>query len=77
MLGLNTRRGNVTLGENGLAALPGRQAEARAAIEEALAYASDVLSVCSSRYGRIFRRPTRSSRFLRKSPTPVMQRRTA
>lgn len=37
MLGLNTRRGRP--GENGLAALPGREAEARAAIDEALAYA--------------------------------------
>lgn len=40
MLGLNTRRGNVTDGENGLCALPGRQQEARAAISEALAYAA-------------------------------------
>ncbi|WP_321345264.1 TIM barrel protein [Breoghania sp.] len=39
MLGLNTRRGDVAAGENGLAALPGREAEARAAIDEALAYA--------------------------------------
>ncbi|MFC5586868.1 hydroxypyruvate isomerase family protein [Nitratireductor kimnyeongensis] len=39
MLGLNTRRGNVEDGDNGLAALPGRCAEARAAIDEALAYA--------------------------------------
>ena len=39
MLGLNTRRGTTSLGENGLSALPGRQAEARAAIDEALAYA--------------------------------------
>ncbi len=37
MLGLNTRRGGP--GENGLAALPGREPDARAAIEEALAYA--------------------------------------
>lgn len=37
MLGLNTLRGNP--GENGLAALPGREAEARAAIDQALAYA--------------------------------------
>ena len=37
MLGLNTRRGNA--GENGLSALPGRETEARAAIDEALAYA--------------------------------------
>ena len=39
MLGLNTRRGNVTAGENGLAALPGRETEARDAIDEAIAYA--------------------------------------
>ena len=42
MLGLNTRRGDVADGENGLAALPGREAEARAAIDEALAYARAV-----------------------------------
>ncbi len=40
MLGLNTRRGDVVAGENGLAALPGREDEARAAIDEALAYAA-------------------------------------
>lgn len=39
MLGLNTRRGDVAAGDNGLAALLGREAEARAAIDEALAYA--------------------------------------
>lgn len=39
MLGLNTRRGNVAAGENGLSALPGRDSEARAAIDEAIAYA--------------------------------------
>lgn len=37
MLGLNTRRGRT--GENGLAALPGREAEARAEIDRAVAYA--------------------------------------
>lgn len=37
MLGLNTRKGDV--GENGLSALPGRETEARSAIDEALAYA--------------------------------------
>jgi hydroxypyruvate isomerase len=42
MLGLNTRRGDTDKGENGLAALPGREAEARAAIDEALAYAAAV-----------------------------------
>lgn len=39
MLGLNTRRGNVAAGDNGLAALPDRIGEARAAIDEAIAYA--------------------------------------
>lgn len=42
MLGLNTRRGDLDRGENGLAALPGREQEARDAIEEALAYASAI-----------------------------------
>ena len=42
MLGLNTRRGNVSTGDNGLAALPGRQADARSAIDEALAYAAAI-----------------------------------
>jgi len=42
MLGLNTRRGDVAAGENGLAALPGREAEARAAIDEALEYAQAI-----------------------------------
>ncbi len=40
MLGLNTVRGAE--GENGLAALPGRSTEARAAIDQALAYADAV-----------------------------------
>jgi hydroxypyruvate isomerase len=39
MLGINTRRGNVVKDDVGLAALPGRKAEARAAIDEAIAYA--------------------------------------
>jgi hydroxypyruvate isomerase len=39
VLGLNTRLGDAAAGEFGLAALPGRGAEARAAIDEALAYA--------------------------------------
>ena len=39
MLGLNTRRGNTSIGENGLSALPGREPDARAAIDEALTYA--------------------------------------
>lgn len=41
-LGLNTRRGDVAAGENGLAALPGREDDARAAIDEALSYASRI-----------------------------------
>jgi len=42
MLGLNTRRGDVAGGENGLAALPDRTADARAAIDEAIAYANNL-----------------------------------
>ncbi|MCR9126740.1 MAG: TIM barrel protein [Rhodobacteraceae bacterium] len=42
MLGLNTRRGDVAAGDNGLAALPGREAQARAAIDEALAYGAGI-----------------------------------
>lgn len=40
MLGINTVRGKP--GENGLAALPGREPEARAAIDQALAYAAGI-----------------------------------
>jgi 2-dehydrotetronate isomerase len=40
MLGLNTSRGNTEVGENGLSALPNRQFDARAAIDEAIAYAT-------------------------------------
>ncbi|MGI9366725.1 MAG: hydroxypyruvate isomerase family protein [Rhizobiaceae bacterium] len=39
MLGLNTRRGNPDQGDNGLAAIPDRVEEARAAIDEAINYA--------------------------------------
>ena len=39
MLALNTRRGDPAQGDNGLCALPDRTTEARAAIDEALAYA--------------------------------------
>ena len=39
MLGLNTSRGDVAAGENGLAALPDRMQDARAAIDEAIDYA--------------------------------------
>ena len=40
MLGLNTARGNVAAGENGLAALVDREEEARDAIDQALACAA-------------------------------------
>ena len=39
MLGLNTRPGDLASGEFGLAALPGREADARAAIDDAINYA--------------------------------------
>ena len=39
MLGLNTDRGDLTVPENGLCALPGRQVDARATIDQALDYA--------------------------------------
>jgi hydroxypyruvate isomerase len=39
MLGINTHRGDVTHGENGLCALPHRKQAARAAIDQALEYA--------------------------------------
>lgn len=42
MLGLNTSRGNVAEGDNGLTAIPGREAEARAAIDQALEYAAAI-----------------------------------
>ena len=42
LLGLNTRRGNLDAGENGLTALPDRTIEARAAIDEAIAYAAEI-----------------------------------
>lgn len=42
MLGLNTRRGDVARGENGLAALSERESEARDAIDEALDYAARI-----------------------------------
>ena len=42
MLGLNTRRGDVDAGDNGLCAIPGREAEAREAIDEALNYAKAI-----------------------------------
>jgi len=42
MLGLNTVRGNLEAGENGLAALIGRESEARAAIDQAIEYATKI-----------------------------------
>jgi hydroxypyruvate isomerase len=42
MLGLNTLRGDVAGGDNGLAALPGREDEARVAIDRAIAYAGAI-----------------------------------
>ena len=39
LLGINTMRGNLDAGENGLSALPGREAEARAAIDQAVGWA--------------------------------------
>ena len=42
MLGLNTRRGDLEAGDNGLSAIPGRETEARAAIDEAISYANAV-----------------------------------
>lgn len=44
MLGLNTHRGDVAKGEFGLSALPGREVEARAMIDEAIDYARAVSS---------------------------------
>jgi len=42
MLGLNTSRGDTSNGENGLAAIPGRESDARAAIDQAVNYAAAI-----------------------------------
>ena len=42
MIGLNTSRGDTAAGENGLSALPGRESDARTAIDQALEYARTV-----------------------------------
>lgn len=42
MLGLNTRRGNINAGENGLAALPDQVTRALVAIDEAVSYAAAI-----------------------------------
>ncbi len=52
MLSLNTVRGNVEQGETGLAALPGREVEARSAIDQAIEYARAVGALVRSRDGR-------------------------
>ena len=46
VLGINTHRGNPDRGENGLSALPGRESEAQAAIDQALDYARTVGAGC-------------------------------
>lgn len=38
LLGVNTLRGDIAAGDNGLSAVPGREAEARAAIDQAVAW---------------------------------------
>lgn len=40
LLGINTARGDVGAGDNGLSALPGRETEARAAIDQAVQWAA-------------------------------------
>ncbi len=42
VLGLNTSRGNLENGDFGLSALPGREQDAREAIDQALAYAEEI-----------------------------------
>lgn len=42
MLGLNTVPGDLSAGDFGLAALPGREGEARAAIDQAVAYGAEI-----------------------------------
>ncbi|MEM9044708.1 MAG: TIM barrel protein [Pseudomonadota bacterium] len=42
MLGLNTVRGDLYAGDFGLSALPGREVEAKAAIDQALSYAAQI-----------------------------------
>ncbi len=42
MLGLNTSRGKTGTGESGLSALPGREKDARAAIDRAIAFALQI-----------------------------------
>jgi len=42
MIGLNTQRGNVDGGDNGLSAIPGRESEAREYIDQAIDYAAAI-----------------------------------
>ena len=42
MLGLNTSRGDPQAGENGLSAVPGREEDARATIDQAISYAAAI-----------------------------------
>ena len=42
MLGINTVRGNAETGDSGLSAVPGREVEARAAIDQAIDYAAEI-----------------------------------
>lgn len=42
MLGINTHRGDIKAGDNGLSAIPGREGEARAAIDDAITYATRI-----------------------------------
>jgi hydroxypyruvate isomerase len=42
MLGINTHPGDLAVGEFGLLALPGREDDARAALDEAIAYAAEI-----------------------------------
>ncbi len=42
MLGLNTLRGDVSAGEAGLSAVPGREPEARETIDQAIAYGAEL-----------------------------------
>lgn len=46
MLGLNTWRGDAARGDMGLSAIPNREAEARAAIDQAIAYAVEIDAGC-------------------------------
>lgn len=41
LLSLNTSRGNVASGKNSVAVLPGREADARTALDEAITVAAD------------------------------------